>query len=224
MRPAGAVCLRTKQNNYATPLYKIINAVYKGGYTEVTMERCPWCTGNALMQKYHDEEWGTPVHDDRKHFEFLLLESMQAGLSWMTILKKRENYRKAFSRFNPRLIAGYTEEKIAALLTDAGIIRNRKKIEAAVNNAARFLDIQKEFKSFDAYIWAFVDNQPVRNHWRKLAEVPTTTVLSDQISKDLKKRGFRFVGSTTIYAHIQAIGLVNDHLVSCFRYAELLQS
>jgi DNA-3-methyladenine glycosylase I len=185
------------------------------------MDRCPWCTGNELMQKYHDEEWGTPVHNERKHFEFFFLESMQAGLSWMTILNKRENFRKAFHQFDPVKISRYGNDYIEELLGNPGIIRYRRKIEAAIHNAARFLEIQKEFSSFDAYIWGFVDNKTVHNRWRKEEEIPVTTELSDMISKDLKKRGFKFVGSTTIYAHIQAIGMVNDHLVSCFRYNEL---
>jgi len=185
------------------------------------MNRCPWCIGNELSQTYHDEEWGTPVHDERKHFEFLLLEFMQAGLSWITILKKRENFRKAFSRFNPVRIAKYNEDKVEELLSNPGIIRYRRKIEAAINNAARFLEIQKEFSSFDSYIWGFVNYTPIHNTWKTMDEVPVTTALSDTISKDLKKRGFKFVGSTTIYAHIQAIGLVNDHIVSCFRYKQL---
>ncbi|MBN2441359.1 MAG: DNA-3-methyladenine glycosylase I [Spirochaetales bacterium] len=186
------------------------------------MDRCPWCLGNELLQTYHDEEWGTPVHEEQKHFEFLVLESMQAGLSWMTILNKRENFRKALSGFNPVKIVKYKEEQITSLLANPGIIRNRRKIEAVINNAARFLEIQKEFKSFDAYIWGFVNYKPVHNQWKKQNELPVTTELSDKISKDLKKRGFKFVGSTTIYAHIQAIGLVNDHLISCFRHARLM--
>ena len=187
------------------------------------MIRCPWCTNNENMQKYHDEEWGSPVHEEKKHFEFLVLESMQAGLSWMTILNKRENFRKAFSGFNPLKIVKYNEDNISQLLNNPGIIRNRRKIEAVINNAAHFLEVQKEFKSFDQYIWGFVYNKPIHNNWKKEGDIPVTTSLSDTISKDMKKRGFKFVGSTTIYAHIQAIGLVNDHLVSCFRYNQLKQ-
>ena len=188
------------------------------------VKRCPWCLGNELLKAYHDEEWGTPVHDEQKHFEFLVLESMQAGLSWMTILNKRENFRKAFSRFDPLRVAKYDEAKIIKLLANPGIIRNRRKIEAVINNAVRFLEIKKEFTSFDTYIWSFVDNKVIHNKWKKMGDVPVTTELSDTISKDLKKRGFKFVGSTTIYAHIQAIGLVNDHLTSCFRYAQLMNA
>ncbi|UCE07150.1 MAG: DNA-3-methyladenine glycosylase I [bacterium] len=186
------------------------------------MERCPWPGNDELYLKYHDEEWGVPVHDDQKHFEFLVLEGAQAGLSWSTILKRRENYRKAYDNFDPVKVANYDQSKIEQLLNNAGIIRNRKKIESSINNAKRFLEVQQEFGSFDNYIWSFVDHKPVVNSWKTLAEIPATTELSDQISKDLKKRGFSFVGSTIIYAHIQAIGLVNDHLVSCFRYRQLI--
>lgn len=185
------------------------------------MERCPWPGKDEMYIKYHDEEWGVPVHDDRKHFEFLVLEGAQAGLSWATILKRRENYRKAYDNFDPAKVAKYDETKVAELLANAGIIRNRKKIESSINNARLFLEVQKEFGSFDNYIWSFVDHKPVINSWKTLSELPAKTELSDRISKDLKKRGFSFVGSTIIYAHIQAIGLVNDHLVSCFRYREL---
>jgi DNA-3-methyladenine glycosylase I len=185
------------------------------------MERCPWPGKDELYIKYHDEEWGVPVHDDRKHFEFLVLEGAQAGLSWATILKRRENYRKAYDNFDPARVANYDEAKVEELLANAGIIRNRKKIASSINNAKRFLEVQQELGSFDNYIWSFVDYKPVINSWKTLSEIPATTELSDQISKDLKKRGFSFVGSTIIYAHIQAIGLVNDHLVSCFRYDQL---
>jgi DNA-3-methyladenine glycosylase I len=186
------------------------------------MERCPWPGNDELYIKYHDEEWGLPVHDDRKHFEFLVLEGAQAGLSWLTILRRREHYRQAFAQFDPQLVAEFDAAKVTELLANPGIIRNRKKIESAINNARRFLAIQQEFGSFDRYIWSFVGHRPVVNSWRTLAELPARTELSDQISKDLKQRGFSFVGSTIIYAHIQAIGLVNDHLVSCFRYRELI--
>ena len=186
------------------------------------MERCPWPGKDEMYIKYHDEEWGVPVHDDSKHFEFLVLEGAQAGLSWLTILKRRENYRKAYDNFNPAKVSKYDEAKVEKLLADAGIIRNRKKIESSINNAKLFLEVQKEFGSFDNYIWSFVNHKPVINSWKKLSEIPATTELSDRISKDLKKRGFSFVGSTIIYAHIQAIGLVNDHLVSCFRYRQLI--
>jgi len=185
------------------------------------MERCPWPGNDELYVKYHDEEWGVPVHDDRKHFEFLVLEGAQAGLSWSTILKRRENYRKAYDNFNPAKVANYDEAKVNELLANAGIIRNRKKIESSINNAIKFLEVQQEFGSFDNYIWKFVNYKPIINSWKVLAEIPAKTELSDEISKDLKKRGFSFVGSTIIYAHIQAIGLVNDHLVSCFRYEQL---
>lgn len=185
------------------------------------LERCEWCLEDSLCTRYHDREWGTPVHNEKKHFEFLVLETFQAGLSWMTVLRKRENFRKAFDNFDPKKVAKYDKRKINQLLKDEGIIRNRRKIEAAVNNAKRFLEVQSEFGSFDKYMWDFVDNKPVVNKWKKLPQIPATTKLSDEISKDMKKRGFTFVGSTVIYAHIQAIGMVNDHLVSCFRYREL---
>ena len=175
------------------------------------MNRCQWCLGSELYEKYHDEEWGDPVHDDKKHFEFLVLESAQAGLSWITILKKRENYREAYDGFDVEKVAMYDEYKIEELLNNPGVVRNRKKIEASINNAKRFLEVRKEWGSFDKYT-------QVVNHWEELSEVPATTELSDKVSKDLKKRGFKFLGSTIVYAHIQAIGLVNDHLVSCFRH------
>ena len=180
--------------------------------------RCPWCLKDELYIKYHDEEWGVPVHDDLKHFEFLILETFQAGLSWNTILKKRENFKKAFEGFIPEKVAGYKEKKFLSLMKDAGIIRNKMKIEAAISNAKAFLAVQKEFGSFDAYIWSFVKNKQVKNKWKSVYEVPPKTELSDKVSADMKKRGFKFVGSTTIYAHLQAIGVVNDHLVGCFRY------
>lgn len=186
------------------------------------MKRCPWCENNELYKKYHDEEWGVPIHDDTKHLEFLILEGTQAGLSWLTILKKRENYYKAFDYFNAEKIAQYDEQRIGELLNNSGIIRNNLKIRAAINNAQRFLEIQQEFDSFDSYIWQFVDNTPIHNSWKKDSEIPAKTPLSDRISLDLKKRGFKFVGSTIIYAHIQATGLVNDHLVDCFRYDQLV--
>lgn len=185
------------------------------------MERCPWCEGDELYIEYHDREWGVPVHDDRKHFEFLVLESAQAGLSWLTILRKRENYRRAYDNFDPRVVACYDQQKIEELIQNKGIIRNRRKIEASIVNARRFLEIQQEFGSFDRYIWRFVDFKPVVNGWKTMAEVPAKTKLSEEVSKDLKKRGFKFVGPTIIYSHLQATGLVNDHLASCFRYKEL---
>lgn len=186
-------------------------------------KRCAWCE-NSFDQyiKYHDDEWGVPVHDDQTHFEFLVLESAQAGLSWATILKKREGYRKAFANFDVEAVSAYGSGMIEDLLQDASIIRNRAKIEATINNAKRFIEVQKEFGSFDSYIWSFVDNKPIVGKWKEMGDVPVTTPESDALSKDLKKRGFKFVGSTTIYAHMQAIGMVNDHTMDCFRYAELL--
>lgn len=186
------------------------------------MQRCSWCLGHDIYERYHDEEWGVPHHDEQKHFEFLLLETQQAGLSWLTILRRRENYRAAFAGFDPNLVAQYSTAKIEELLQDSGIIRNRLKIEAAVNNAKRFLEIQCEFGSFDKYIWGFTKNQVIKNSWKTLDQIPVTTDLSDQVAKDLKKRGFKFVGSTTIYAHLQAIGVINDHLVSCYRYTQAI--
>ena len=181
--------------------------------------RCTWAK-NDLAVAYHDTEWGVPMHDDGVLFEFLILEGAQAGLSWDTILRKRENYRKAFDGFDVNKVAKYTDKKIAKLLLDEGIIRNRLKIAAAVTNAKSFLKVQKEFGSFDSYIWSFVDGKPIVNKWKDTSEVPARTDVSDTISKDMKKRGFSFVGSTIIYAHMQATGMVNDHLVSCFRYRE----
>jgi len=184
--------------------------------------RCAWCA-NSFEQyvRYHDEEWGVPVHDDQKHFEFLVLESAQAGLSWATILKKREGYRNAFANFDPKAVASYGPGMVEDLLQDASIIRNRAKIEATINNAHRFMEVQEEFGTFDKYIWPFVGGRPIVNSWKSMKEVPVTTKESDELSKDLKKRGFKFVGSTTMYAHMQAIGLVNDHTTDCFRYEEL---
>jgi DNA-3-methyladenine glycosylase I len=173
------------------------------------------------MIAYHDAEWGVPLHDDRALFEFLILEGAQAGLSWSTILNKRENYRAAFDGFDARQVAHYDGRRVASLLRNAGIVRNRLKVAAAVTNAQAFLAVQKEFGSFDAYVWRFVEGKPVRNAWRTVAEVPARTPLSDALSKDLIKRGFRFVGSTICYAHMQATGMVNDHLMDCFRYSEL---
>jgi DNA-3-methyladenine glycosylase I len=181
--------------------------------------RCEWAA-SELSIPYHDLEWGTPVHDDRTLFEFLVLEGAQAGLSWETILKKRDNYRAAFDNFDPQLVAAYGDEKVAALLSDPGIVRNRLKIASAIRNAQAFLQVQAEFGSFDAYLWGFVDGKPVVNAWKNLSELPASTPLSDALSKDLKKRGFNFVGSTICYAFMQAVGLVNDHEVTCFRYAE----
>jgi DNA-3-methyladenine glycosylase I len=184
-------------------------------------KRCAWVGSDPLFIAYHDEEWGVPVHDDRLLFEFLVLEGAQAGLSWSTILRKRDAYRRAFDGFDPRKVARYDKRKVAALLGNAGIVRNRAKIESAINNAKAFLDIQAEFGSFDAYQWAFVDGRPKQNRWRAVADIPPRTTQSDAMSKDLKSRGFTFVGSTIIYAHMQAIGMVNDHVADCFRHREV---
>ncbi len=184
-------------------------------------KRCAWVErGNDLYIKYHDTEWGVPVHDDRKQFEFLILEGAQAGLSWSIVLNKREAYRKAFANFYPVKVARFSEEKIEALLRNPGIIRNRLKITAAVKNARAFQAVQREFGSFDTYIWRFVGGKPIQNRWNTMADIPATSPKSDALSKDLKKRGFKFVGSTIMYAHMQAVGMVNDHVVSCFRYRE----
>ncbi len=180
--------------------------------------RCPWCETNELQRAYHDREWGVPVHNDRRFFEFLILEGAQAGLSWDTILKKRENYRRAFAGFDPRKVARFTPRQARALMKNPGIVRNRLKISAAVSNAKAFLAVQREFGSFDRYIWRFVGGRPIRNRWRRHEQTPASTPQSDAMSTDLKKRGFRFVGSTICYAFMQATGLVNDHLVSCYRY------
>jgi DNA-3-methyladenine glycosylase I len=187
------------------------------------MRRCDWAR-TALTIRYHDEEWGVPVHDDRRWFEFLILEGAQAGLSWDTILRKRENYRRAFAEFDPEVVARFDEERIAALLADPGIVRNRLKVASAVRNARAFLEVRGEFGRFDDYIWRFVEGRPVRNTWRGLGEVPARTATSDAMSKDLRKRGFNFVGSTICYAMMQATGLVNDHLVECFRHGEVGRS
>jgi DNA-3-methyladenine glycosylase I len=183
------------------------------------LERCAWGPrGGELMTAYHDEEWGVPVHDDRKQFEFLTLESAQAGLSWLVVLRKREAYRRAFAGFDPEIVARFTENRIEKLLADPGIIRNRLKIAAAVNNARRFLEVQQEFGTFDKYIWSFVGGRPIQNRLENLKKLPVTSKESDALSKDLKQRGFKFVGSTIVYAHMQAVGMVNDHLVTCFRH------
>jgi DNA-3-methyladenine glycosylase I len=186
----------------------------------IERKRC-WGDGDELMAAYHDLEWGVPLRDDAKIFEFLVLEGMQAGLSWRTVLYKRENFRRAFHGFDAARVARYGERDLKRLLADAGIIRNRLKIQAAVNNARRFLEVQKEYGSFDRYIWGFVGGKPVRNRLRSFRDMPARTPLSDLISGDLKARGFQFVGSTVIYAHMQATGLVNDHLVHCYRYGEI---
>ncbi len=184
-------------------------------------KRCWGELEDRLMRDYHDREWGTPLHDDRKIFEFLILEGMQAGLSWKLVLDKRENFRRAFRGFDPVKVARFTARDVSRLLGDAGIIRNRLKILGAINNAKRFLEVQKDFGTFDRYIWAFVGGKPVRNKLRSFADMPAWTPLSDIISKDLKARGFKFVGSTVVYSHMQATGMVNDHLVTCFRYREV---
>ena len=181
-----------------------------------TKTRCKWCVGIDIYEKYHDEEWGIPVYEDQKLFEFLILETFQAGLSWITILRKRENFRLAFDDFDYKKIAKYSEDKIQELLLDAGIIRNQLKIRSAVSNAIAFMKVQEEFGSFSSYIWKFTDGKPINNNRQTLNEVPATTPLSDTISKDLKKRGFKFVGSTVVYAQMQATGMVNDHVVDCF--------
>lgn len=187
------------------------------------LNRCEWCVDQfEAYEIYHDEEWGLPVHDDRKHFEFLILEGAQAGLSWATILKRRKGYREAFADFDPEIVATYSEEKIQELLLFEGIIRNKLKVRGAVTNAQKFLEVQKEFGSFDAYIWNFVGGTPIINSRKDMSEIPATSPESDALSKDLKKRGFKFVGSTIMYAHMQACGLVNDHKVDCFRYEEVM--
>ena len=183
--------------------------------------RCDWCGNDPLYMDYHDKEWGVPVYDDKTLFEFLILETFQAGLSWITVLRKRENFRKAFDRFDYRKIAQYDEQKYNELIQDTGIIRNKLKIKAAITNAQVFLKIQQEFGSFSSYIWGFVEGKPIRNSYRTLSELPANTPLSNAISKDLKKRGFKFVGTTVVYAHMQATGMVNDHVQSCFRYHEV---
>ena len=188
--------------------------------TEKRKKRCSWAEMNPLMRKYHDKEWGTPIHDDQLLFEFLILESAQAGLSWNLILGKRENYRKVFDNFDYSKIAQYDEKKLEELLQEKGIVRNRRKIQAAITNAKAFLEIQKEFGSFDNYIWEFVNKKTIQNAWKTLEEIPAKTELSEKISKDLKKRGFKFVGPTIIYAFMQAVGMVNDHTTDCFRYNE----
>lgn len=191
---------------------------------EKEKKRCSWCLKFDEYIRYHDEEWGTPVHEDRVHFEFLILEGAQAGLSWSMILKKRGGYKKAFADFDPTKVARFTPARIEKILLDPGVVRNRLKINAAVNNAKRFLEVQKEFGTFDKYIWEFVGGKPVINRRKTLSEIPPTTKESDALSKDLIKRGFKFVGSTVMYAHMQACGLVNDHLTDCWRYREVMNA
>jgi DNA-3-methyladenine glycosylase I len=191
---------------------------------EKTMKRCSWCGKDELYIKYHDEEWGVPVFDDEKQFEFLVLESAQAGLSWITILKRRENYRKAYDNFNPLSVASFDEEKVQELMNNIGIIRNESKIRASINNAQRFLELQKEFGSFCDYIWRFVDYKPIINSWSSESEAPAKTELSEEISKDMKRRGFKFLGPVIIYSHLQATGLINDHVKDCFRYEQIVKN
>ena len=187
----------------------------------MSKKRCTWCGDDPLYTEYHDKEWGVPVYDDETLFEFLILETFQAGLSWITILRKRENFRKAFDSFDFKKIAKYDEKKYEKLLQDAGIIRNKLKIKATISNAQKFMEVQEEFGSFSKYIWSFTNGKPIKNKFKSMKEVPATTELSDQLSKDLKKRGFKFVGSTVIYAHMQATGMVNDHTIDCFRYSQV---
>ncbi|MAL95580.1 MAG: DNA-3-methyladenine glycosylase I [Haliea sp.] len=186
-------------------------------------QRCDWCAGDELYQRYHDREWGVPVHDDRQLFEFLLLEGAQAGLSWITILRKREGYRHAFHAFDPERVARMTDTELETLRENPDIIRNRRKIQAARQNARAFLEVQARHGSFADYLWDFVDGTPIQNHWKSLAEVPASTALSERLSRDLRRQGFSFVGPTIVYAHMQATGMVNDHLVQCFRHAECAQ-
>ena len=191
----------------------------------MTLQRCPWLNlDKPDYVAYHDREWGVPVHDDRKHFEFLTLESAQAGLSWYTVLRKRANYRQAFAEFDPAKVARFNAAKVEQMLQDPGLIRNRRKISAAVENARHFLAVQDEFGSFSAYIWRFVDGEPIVNEFRTLADLPATSRESDALSKDLKSRGFKFIGSTVIYAHMQATGMVNDHVLDCFRRSQILDA
>jgi len=184
-------------------------------------ERCEWAGSDPLYQRYHDEEWGVPLHDDQRLFEFLILEGSQAGLSWITILRKRENYRAAFAGFDPERVARFNARKLASLMENPGIVRNRLKIESTKANARAFLEVQGEFGSFDDYLWRFVDGVSIQNRWRSLKDIPARTEVSDALSRDLKRRGFRFVGSTICYAFMQAVGMVNDHVVKCFRHQEL---
>jgi DNA-3-methyladenine glycosylase I len=184
--------------------------------------RCPWCGDDPLYVKYHDEEWGVPVYSDQRHFEFLVLESAQAGLSWLTILRRREDYRRIYEDFDPFKVARFDDTKIEEMMQDKRIIRNRLKIESSINNARRYLEVCDMFGSFSNYLWNFVDGKPLIGHWEDISEIPAQTSLSEQMSRDLKKRGFKFIGPTIIYSHLQATGLINDHLVSCFRYQELV--
>jgi len=189
--------------------------------TPAAKPRCAWCGTDPLYVRYHDQEWGVPVHDERRHFEFLILEGAQAGLSWITILRKRENYREAFAGFDAARVARFGKREVARLLKNPGIVRNRLKIESAIKNARAFLEVQDEFDGFDNYVWRFVGGKPIQNRRAHIKQIPARTAESDTLSKDLKKRGFSFVGSTIIYAHMQAVGMVNDHVTGCFRYKQL---
>ena len=210
LRPASG---RALAGPAARRYHRAVNAIE-------SKTRCPWCRGSEVYAAYHDREWGAPLHDERMLFELLILEGAQAGLSWSTILNKRDNYRKAFDDFDARKIARYRDAKVARLLADAGIVRNRLKIAATIQNARAFLAVQKEFGSFDRYIWRFVGGKPVQNRRRSMKQVPARTPASDAMSKDLRQRGFKFVGSTIVYAYMQGVGMVNDHLTSCFRYTK----
>lgn len=203
--------------------FHCLDTMRQGMETTMAKEktRCQWCGDDELYVRYHDEEWGVPVHDDRRLFEFLILEGAQAGLSWITILRKREAYRKAFAGFDPEKIVRFGDKQIASLLENPGIVRNRLKINATVTNARLFLDVVAKRGSFDSFLWEFVDGKPVKNTWKRMDQVPASTPVSDRISKELKRLGFKFVGSTIMYAYMQAVGMVNDHMVSCFRYAEV---
>ena len=193
-------------------------------YRDTADNRCSWAGTDPIYVEYHDREWGVPIHRDKQLFEFLILEGAQAGLSWITILKRREAYRKAFDNFEVEQVARFSKRKVTSLLKNLHIVRNRLKIESAIKNAQAFIKIQEEFGSFDTYQWNFVNGQPIINRWKKVAEIPANTDISDQLSRDLKRRGFSFVGSTIIYAHMQAVGMVNDHVLSCFRHQELYRS
>jgi DNA-3-methyladenine glycosylase I len=186
--------------------------------------RCGWSISDPIYVDYHDHEWGVPVRDDRKQFEFLVLESAQAGLSWLTILKRREGYTRLYEGFDPEIVAQYDEKRIQSMLQDTGIIRNRKKIESSINNAKRFLEVVEQYGSFSKYLWGFTDGKQVVNHFKRLSEIPASTSLSDTIARDMKQKGFRFLGSTILYAHLQATGLVNDHVMDCFRYQDCIEA
>ena len=212
--------LITAINNFIIPNFTK-TTIFGKTQDSTTMARCEWAGNDPLYNDYHDKEWGVPLYDDEQIFEFLILETFQAGLSWITILRKRENFRKAFDKFDYNMIASYDGQKVEELLQDAGIVRNRLKILATISNARAFLKVREEFGTFSKYIWGYTGGKPIVNNFRSISELPARTELSDKISKDLKKRGFKFVGSTVIYAHMQATGMVNDHLVHCFRHSEL---